>query len=194
MDRTTSRVIDLGPLSVRAAVGTIDDAARTVEVVFSTGAPVERYDYARGERYLEALSLAPGHVRLERLNAGASVLDTHSSWSVRDILGAVVEDSARLVSKQEGRATLRFSRRPEVDPIWQDVRDGIIRFVSVGYRVYKFVEERAKDAALATRLAVDWEPFEVSLVPMPADVGAKARSGEPIALNPCVVLDRKSVV
>ena len=60
--------------------------ARTVEVIWSTGAPVRRRDMAG--QYIERLSLAPEAVDLSRLE-GASVLDAHRQTAVRDVLGSV---------------------------------------------------------------------------------------------------------
>jgi hypothetical protein len=179
---------DLLPLSCRAAVGSVNDQARTVEVIFTTGAAVERMDWMNGKRFLEKLSLEPSAVRLGRLNTGAPLLDAHGAYSLADQIGGVVEGSARIAGN-EGRATIRFSRRSEVEPIWQDVRDGIIRNVSVGYRVHKFEESTEKALSLPVRTAVDWEPFEISLVPMGADAGARVR-GHHVATNPCVIAMR----
>jgi hypothetical protein len=182
-----SVTVDLPALDFRAAVSTVNDNERTVEVRWSTGAGVKRYDYA-GASYLEVLSLDPKHVRLDRLNNGAPVLNSHESNSLSRILGVVVEGSARVAGPVDARAKLRFSKRPDVEPFYQDVRDGIIGNVSVGYRVHKFEESRGKDGSLV-RTAVDWEPFEISLVPMGADAGARLR-GEPGAANPCVIVIR----
>lgn len=184
-----TQTIDLPVLCTRAALQSIDTEAREVDVVWSTGAGVERYDYTSGKRYLEVLSMDPAHVRLDRLNAGAPLLDSHSSWSVGDVLGAVKAGSAR-IEKKLGVARLRFSRNSDVDGIWQNVVDEILRSVSIGYRIYKFIEEQGKGAALPTRTAVDWEPFETSLVPMPADVGARLRQGDKSHSNPCVIETR----
>jgi Caudovirus prohead serine protease len=183
------RTVSMPPLCIRAAVAskTMDDEARTVELVFTTGAPVERFDWETGATYLETLSLEPEHVRLDRLNDGAPLLDSHSGWSLSGMLGTVVPGSATL-TKKDGRATVRFSKRDEVEPIWQDVRDGIIRSVSVGYRVHKFEETPAKGNKLPVRKAIDWEPYEVSMVPMPADPGARVRAGRGEATNPCEIL------
>lgn len=181
-----SQTIDCPPLGVRAEVGSINRTNRTAELIFSTGAPVDRIDWWSGKRYIEKLSMDPAHIRLDRLNSGAPLLDSHSAWSVGDILGAVEADSAR-IEKGRGVATVRFSRRQDVEPVFQDVLDGIVRSVSVGYRVYKFVEETPKDGGTPVRTAIDWEPFEVSMVPMPADTGAKVRSGDKTGTNPCVI-------
>jgi len=182
------QTIDLPPLSVRADVASVDQAARTVDLIFSTGAAVERYDWIRDTRYLEKLSLDPKAVRLERLNTAGPLLDAHSAWSITDQIGAVEPGSAR-IEKGQARATVRFSKRDAVTPIWNDVVDGILRSVSVGYRVYAF-EETTADGKIPTRTAVDWEPYEVSLVPMPADTGAKVRDGDKANTNQCVIVTR----
>lgn len=183
------RVVEMPALSFRAAVAaqTVNDEDRTVELVFTTEAPVMRYDWMSDKRYLEVLSLDPAHVRLGRLNTGAPLLDSHGSYSVSDILGACVHDTAVCV-KKEGRVRVRFSRREDVEPVWQDVKDGIVSNVSIGYRVYKFEEtEPSKGNALPIRKAIDWEPFEVSMVPIPADAGAKVRA-EKVETHPCEIV------
>jgi hypothetical protein len=181
--------IEVPPLCLRAEVGTFDPDTRTVELIFSTGAAVERFDWMTGKRYIEKLAIAPEAVRLERLNAGAPLLDSHSSWSVSDQLGAVVPGTARVEGKR-AIATVRFSARDTVAPILRDVQDGIIRSVSVGYRVHKFEEDAGGGNKLPVRTAVDWEPFEISMVSMPADTGAKVRRDE-VRTNTCVVISRR---
>ena len=188
------RVIDMPPLSLRAdiAASSINDEARTVDLIFATVAPVMRYDWMGGEKFMEILSMEPGNVRLDRLNQGGPLLDTHSAWSVTDQLGAVVPGSVSL-TKKEARATVRFSKREAVQAIWEDVKDGIIRSVSVGYKVYKFEETApSKSNALPVRKAVDWEPFEISMVPIPADVGAMSRGAKPADTNPCQVVSTRN--
>jgi len=184
------RTVELPPLSVRAEVvaKSINDETRTVDLIFSTGAAVDRMDFWTGKRYMETLSLEPEHIRLDRLNSGAPLLDSHSAWSVSDQLGAVVPGSVTL-TKTEARAQARFSKRDSVNEVWQDVRDGIINSVSVGYRVYKFEETEEKDK-VPVRRAVDWEPYEISMVSMPADAGAKVRGEKPPNSNPCQIVTR----
>jgi HK97 family phage prohead protease len=181
--------VDLLPLCVRAEVASVNDEKRTVELVFSTGAPVTRMDYWTGKRYVEKLSLKPEHLRLDRMNAGAPLLDAHSAFSITDQIGVVESGSVKLTAK-EARATVRFSKRAEVDSIWGDVRDGIIRNVSVGYRVHKFLEDDSADDKIPVRTAVDWEPYEVSMVPLPADPGARVREGVKSDTNQCVIVVR----
>ena len=166
-----------GLLQTRAmfAPETINVEERTVELVWSTGAQVKRASWSRGD-YIEELSMAPDAVRMERLNKGAPLLDAHDSFSLRSQIGVV---QRAWLNGNEGRALVKFSRRDDVESIFQDVIDGIYRNVSVGYKVHK--TERDETGAVPVERAVDWEPYELSLVPIPADAGAQVRSEEPPA-------------
>ena len=156
---------------------TINVEERTIELVWSTGAPVKRSSWSRGD-YIEELSMAPEAVRLDRLNAGAALLDAHESFSLRSQIGVVLR---AWLDGNFGHALVKFSQRDEVKPIFQDVRDGIYRNVSVGYKVHK--TERDETGDLPVERAVDWEPYEISLVPIPADAGAQVRSDEPTPIQ-----------
>ena len=186
------RSIEVFPLSLRADVrpDSIDEDARTVEVVFSTGAGVMRHDWRSDTKYIETLSLKPSAVRLERLNSGAPFLNTHSNVDLGSVLG-VVEPGTAKVTGTRGLATIRFSRREDVEPIWQDVRDRIVRNVSVGYRVHKYEITAAAEGTPETRLGTDWEPYEISACPMPADMGAQVRAAHTVQTNPCVIVTRE---
>jgi len=187
------RTVEIPPLDVRAAIRSVNEAQRTVEVVFTTGAGVTRSDWYTGKKYIERLSLDPDHIRLERLNNGAPLLDGHSGYSVREDQIGVVESDSVVLLKGEARATVRFSKRASVDDVFNDVKDGIVRNVSVGYVVNKYVEEDG-DNKIPVRTAVDWEPYEISMVPMPADNAAKVRSKDQAVTHPCVIETRGSGV
>lgn len=165
------------PLATRAAVGSIDAAKRTVDVVWTTGAKVLRSSWFDGPFY-EELSLDPAHVRLGRLNNGAPFLANHDGYDVARTLGVV--ESARLEGAQ-GVATVRFARAeddPEADKVFRKIADGIIQNVSVGYRVHKTEKIEGGDSQIPTFRVVDWEPFEISAVAMGADDGAGFRALE----------------
>lgn len=176
------------PLDLRAAVTGVNAESRTIELIWSTGADVMRYDWNTGKRYLERLSMDPKAIRLDRLNSGAPLLDSHSAYSIASQLGVVVENSARL-EKGEGRAQVRFSKRADVEPFYQDVVDKIIRNVSAGYRAYT-MQSLGFDAksGMEIREVIDWEPFEISMVPMGADVGARVRSSREVPTHNCLLL------
>lgn len=168
---------------VRLMAETADPETRTIEMVWSTGAPVRRRDLRSGTIYEEILSLDPAHVDLTRLNRGAPLLNAHGAFDLDDVIG-VVERAwiAREGDTFVGRARVRFSDREEVTPIWRDVATGIIRNVSVGYdvRAYEVMDEAGP---VPVWRAIDWQPLELSAVPIGADGAAGFRSGgEP---TPC---------
>ena len=148
----------------------IDAEARSVEVVWTTGAPVLRR--GAGGSYLEELALGDAP-NLERLNSGAPLLNSHRAGSLDDIVGVV---ERAWVDEKEGRALVRFSEREDVEPIWRDVSQGIIRNISVGYSVesYERIDSEVEGQPHTLR-ATSWTPAELSLVPIPADAGATVR-------------------
>lgn len=147
--------------------------------VLSAGAAVRRYDWMRDRAYMEVLDVSEASVRLDRLRAGISLLDNHDAYSgVRSVYG-VVEDPQIQPGRLEGNIT--FSRRDEAAGVRQDVQDRVLRSVSVGYIRHRVqMEPPEQDGGLWTYRVVDWEPFEVSLVGVPADMDAQimARSAQ----------------
>jgi hypothetical protein len=167
------------------APGTLDPVARTVDLVWTTGARVRRYDFWTGTEWIEELAVTPEAVDLGRLRAGAPLLAAHQSYTLDGILG-VVESAT--VADGEGRARVRFSEKAAADEIFRDVKAGIIRNVSVGYVTHEAEEvERTKGAPPVIR-ATRWEPLELSLVPVGADAGAGVRAADRgTAQFPCLV-------
>lgn len=165
---------------------TLDEEQRTVEVIWTTGSKVRRRGFLT-EDFDEELSLDEGAVDLGRLNAGAPLLNSHSAMDLSSVVGVV--EKAWLQGgrgRREGRATIRFSDRADVEPIWRDMKSGILRNISVGYEVSEWEKvERRNDVPLMR--ATRWNPLELSLVPIPADPGAQVRSKGEFTLYPCVI-------
>ena len=177
------------PLIVRAAQVIVDEGGgedRIAEVVWSTGSRRTVSSWFTDD-YEEELELNAGAVRLERLNAGAPLLNSHNAYDLDRVIGVVVEGSAK-IERGQGTAQVRFSNRPEVDPIWQDVKDGILRNLSVGYKVHEYHIEK-REGQMELWRAVDWEPMEISVVAIGADSGAQFRSDQEQkgATFPCIV-------
>lgn len=164
---------------------TLKEETRTVELVWSTGAKVKRSPWF-GEPFFEELSMDPKHIRMDRLNSGAPLLENHNSWSVDSVIGVV---ERAWVEKGLGKATVRFSKDPKSDEVFNKVRDGILRNISVGYRVHTFEKQKSEDE-IKTYRATDWEPFEVSVVPIGADAAAGFRDGSKEKLNTCELITR----
>ncbi len=169
------------PLQLRAATlelvtpaeqGAGEDIFR---VTWTTGASVRRYDWENGQYYDEELVVTPGSVRLDRLNSGtAPVLDTHNAYTIDDVKGVVLENSVS-ISNSLGYADLKLDDGPENQSVLRKVQNGIIRNVSIGYRVYIY-EVIQREGLVPLYRATDWEPYEISLVPIGADSGAGIRS------------------
>jgi hypothetical protein len=158
------------------APATVDRAARTVEVVWSTGARARNFVPSLGG-ITEELDMSPNAVRMAQLGSGnAPVLNTHRSSDARDVLGRVT--AARLEGGR-GHARLQFSAAADVEPLWQRIADGTLRAVSIGYRVHRYDQRPDPVSGEMIYRAVDWEPFEISIVPIPVDRDAQVRGAAP---------------
>lgn len=139
-------------------VGGVDLETRTVDLAFSSEIEVRRWFG------IEILDHSPGAMRMDRLQNGAALLWNHN-WDAQ--IGVV--ETARIEGDRKGRAKVRFSRNALSEEKLQDVNDRIVRHVSVGYRIHdaRLVEVREDDTEVW--LITDWEPYEISLVSVPAD-------------------------
>ena len=108
------------------------------------------------------------------MNGGAPFLDSHDSWSLRSVLGAVEPGSVRIEAGQ-GVATIRLTSAPDAADTVHRILEKTVRHVSVGYRVHRY-EITKREGSRELWRAVDWEPMEVSAVAMPADPGAHIRA------------------
>lgn len=187
------------PLQTRLQpVGSINAENRTVDVTWTAGAQVQRYDWMRDRTYMEELSTDPGAVRMDRLQSGnAPVLNDHDRWGGLDSVLGVVSSASLDSASNTGEAQLRFSSRDAVQPYFQDVQDGILRNVSFGYRTYQYdmipPGQEGNDQWIYR--ATDWEPYEISLVSIPADPNATVRNaagGAEQRFFPCEFVDRSA--
>lgn len=166
----TTLKIQTPRLDATLTASTINAEERTVDMVFYSGAEVQRYSWDRGD-YTLRFSMNPAHVRLGTLNSKtAPVLDAHSDFSTADVLGVIergwLEDG-------KGKATARFAKNDDAaDKVWNKIEQRILRNVSMGVYIHKLQETTEKNDKIKSYLAIDWEPREVSPVPIGADPGA----------------------
>ena len=137
----------------------IDRENRLLALSFSSEEPVERFfGY-------EILDHSPEAVDLARLRRGGALLIDHDP---RDQVG-VIEKVFVSPADRKGRAIVRFGRSAKAEEIFQDVLDGIRKNSSVGYLIKEMrLEEKREDADVYR--VTKWQPFEISLVSIPADV------------------------
>lgn len=192
------QVRELEDVELRADVtpSSWNEEDQTCEVVWTAGADVLRYDYESGIRYWERLDFAAGAIDLSRLQSGrAPVLDSHSDWSSRDVVGVVLAGSVSIdpVSRL-GRCRVRFTRAADAAPVVQRVREGVLSSFSFGYKRHRIEQTAELREGSPVWIVRRWEPFEVSPVPIPADPGAGVR-GEQTRSAPktrCEIIRRSS--
>ena len=163
------------PPRLRAAsvlTNSFNEQENSIEVVAATDAEVLQVSWEGLMK--EVLSMTAGHVRMDRITNGAQALDNHQRYgSVRESVVGVITaarlEAGKLICK------IQFSERADLKDFIVDVKKGIIRNVSIGYRVYKY-EITEEIGQVPVYRAIDWEPFEVSFVPVPADYLAGVRS------------------
>ena len=125
------------------AAESIDAERRTVELVFYSGAAVFRAPLFDDPFELE-FEVSPQAADLSRLNDGAPVIDSHGQHRGLEAMLGVVEKA--WLANGEARARVRFSKREEVEPVWRDVLDGVVRNVSMGTYILE-LEEVTEDGA-----------------------------------------------
>lgn len=167
-------------LQIEVRAESVNVEARTVELSFSSEEPYERWWGT------EILDHAAKAIRMDRLNGGGALLMDHNT---RDQVG-VVEKA--WISGKKGRAIVRFGRSARAEEIFRDVQDGIRKLVSVGYRIIEMILEK-RDGDEATYRVTEWEPYEISLVSVPADttVGV-GREGDKPAFDPRTLISEET--
>jgi hypothetical protein len=173
------------PLQLREAQlvpSTFNESDNSVEIVWTVGARVRRYDWWEERYYEEELVVTEEAVDMTRFESGAiQILDNHRSYGG---VGAILGIATRgWIAGNEGRASVRLSEREELAGIVKDIRSGIIRSVSVGYNVARYEVVRARDRQdggdVDLYRAISWTPMEISFVTVPADGAAGTRSADP---------------
>lgn len=152
---------DMMASAIRAEEG----EGRKVTLSFSSEEP-----YDRG-LFIEILDHGEGAVDLSRLNSIGCVLYNHN----RDkVIGKIIR---AWVENGRGQAEVEFDDDPESDTIYKKVKSGSLKGVSVGYMVNMKESEdvragkKSEDGRFTgpCRIRKKWQPFEISVVSIPAD-------------------------
>lgn len=163
----------------QADIVSFDEATRTAEMQFAIGARVRRFDWMIGD-YLEEVSMEQSAADLTRVAKGVvPFLKNHGSIygaTIEDVMGNIFEAS---VDGKSGAAKVRFSSRADVAPFIQDIKDGILKSVSMGYWP-RTMEKVAEQDGIPVFRVTKWELGEISSVAMPADADASFRSAEKV--------------
>lgn len=150
--------------------GEAEDTAARYEFIASTDGPVEMW-----HSNFEVLDHSPKAVRMDWFKSGnAPVLWMHNRNEMRGVVESAKLEGGKLV------VTVRVSANHE--DLIRDLDDGIIRNVSIGYRIHAEeppkveVDQETGVVVNRTFMVTDWEPQEVSFVTLPADKNAGFRA------------------
>lgn len=147
-----------------------EEGSRSFRISFSSETPVKRYGA------YEVLRHEENSVDLTRLNTIGTLLFNHNpDKPIGKVEWAGLED-------HRGIAEVTFDSDTESDTIYQKVKNGSLRGISIGYKVEKedWEIERGKKGEPDTYIAKRWTPLEISIVSVPADptVGVNRSLGE----------------
>lgn len=132
--------------------------SREIELSFASDAVIERY-FGR-----EKLKIATEAIRLERILTEGPLLLHHSSNQLVGKVKRVWIDGNKV------RALVRFGTSSLAEEAYQDVLNEIRTGVSFGYTVHAVEEITGPGDEVRTFLVTDWEPTEITLEPIPADI------------------------
>jgi Caudovirus prohead protease. len=174
---------DRSALTFRAAEVTgSDDKSRRVRMSLSSEEPVER---SFGMEVLEHTDEA---IDLSRLASGhAPLLLDHDMTKQIGVIETVSLDKA----ERKLRAVVRFGKSALAREVYDDVKDNIRSNVSIGYLVRNM---EAKNDRSGTVSVNSWQPYEASIVSVPADavVGIN-RSAEIIETTPETIIVKRTL-
>lgn len=131
----------------------IDEEARTIRASLSSEAPVARFFG------VEVLRHSKDAVDLARATHGLPLLFNHDP----NVPLGVVRDLQVRDGRSEG--VLHFAKSARALEMWEQVRDGFLTNMSIGYRVSKWDVDEDTETHTATR----WSLLEASVVTVPAD-------------------------
>ena len=132
-----------------------EEEGRMLEFPFASEAPVERY-YGT-----EILKMDEKSMDLTRLNDGAPLLYQHDA----DRIVGVVQRA--YIKNKRAYARVKLANNELGREMQELIKDGIIRNVSFGYKINSM--EADESTSPVTYRATNFQPFEISLVTVPAD-------------------------
>ena len=136
----------------------INEEERSIEFPFSSEEPVYRGAILGNE----ILDHREGAIDFSRLNDAAPLLFNHDP---NKPIGVVEKAWTK---DKRGYARVRFSDNPFPSEVYNDVKNGILRGVSVGYSVNETKEEKDKEDSYRV---MSWTPAEISIAVIAADPG-----------------------
>ena len=166
------------PVTAQGIPVSLNEEQRSVEVVCASETPVRERDQTDYQVKSTVLLMLGCQVPETRQ---LPLLNNHSRRDASAVIGSV-----RNLRVEGGRlvGTAFFSSSPDVEPVWQRVREGHLTDLSVG-RIDDVAETipagtvrtlAGRQFAGPVRIVTRWSPREVSVTPIGADQTTKTRS------------------
>lgn len=139
------------------------ETSRVFELSFSSEEPYERWFGA------EILDHSDGCVDLTRISEIGCVLFNHNRDKV------IAKINRVWIKDKRGYAEIEFDEDAESEVIYQKVKSGTLKGVSIGYRICSTEEVAVNQVSQDARfkgpctIAKRWFPYEISIVSVPAD-------------------------
>jgi len=185
-------------ISIRAAEpGQASDGLLRLRLSVSSEIPYLRTSWW-DEPWIEVLGHQAEEVDLARFNGGAAVLANHNRYESHGNtpLAGIGKIERAWLANGRMECDIVISRREALADLRQDIEDGLVTNVSIGYLINERTLVKANGEGKPDEYRVtSWTPFEVSLVDVPADAtvglgrSADARTQSPNATPGYRVVD-----
>lgn len=134
---------------------------------------------------IEVLGHGPGEVDMDFIASGrAPLLFLHDHSQIVGVIQSAVIENRR------GKAVVRFGRGELAQEKRQDVIDGILTNVSVGYVPLEMRLEKQVDDGPDVYRVTKWRPYEISLVGVPGDKTVGVRRSATDLIQPKIKKER----
>jgi len=154
--------------SAASRTQSLNREARTFRAVALSGQPIPRIDPLTGREFM--LRFDPAGGDFGRIAAGTCpLLNSHRDGDMADRIGYV-----RAAQWQDGSLVVecQLGASDASERLLADLEAGIPAAVSLGVLLRQWKDSRDKNGRLTERVVTQWEVFEVSVVPVPADGAA----------------------
>lgn len=156
------------------APAVVENDERTVDLTWASDTPYKRYFWNLEGYADEVLDMGVNSVNVSRFNDGLGcVLFNHDRDQVIGVVESINFEGNR------AHAMVRFAKDTDSEKVYQQIKDGIIKGVSVGYNVSEYTVLRNEEDVYRSEtgatykgpamIATKWEPYEISIVSIPAD-------------------------
>ena len=159
-------------LTIRAAEpGEAGDGLMHLRLSVSSEIPYLRSSWW-DDPWIEVLGHKPEEVDLSRLSDGAPVLANHDRWTAvgNTPLAGIGAVKKAWLEGDRLMCDITLSGREALADLRQDITDGLVRNVSIGYLINERVLVKANPDGQPDEYRVtSWTPYEISPVDVPAD-------------------------